>query len=72
MIAQDTRDKVMAGLLEAMNDLYDDFVNQAEHLPGLTEKRKKLLKDMSLQTAECAYFIRDQAQVENFCKYTLA
>ena len=59
----------MAGLLEAMNDLYDDFVNQAEHLPGLTEKRKKLLKDMSLQTAECAYFIRDQTQVENFCKY---
>ena len=55
----------MTGLLTAMHDLYD-YVIAAGRLPKLDDKRKKLLKDMSLQTAECAYFIREKAQVESF------
>ena len=48
------------------------FVIKVEGLDKVDEDRKKLLKDMLLQTSECAYFIRDKTQVENFCKYTLA
>ena len=50
-----------------MYDLYD-FVVKADRLAEIGERRTKLLKDMSLQTAECAYFIRDKAQIENFCE----
>ncbi|TBU24470.1 hypothetical protein BD311DRAFT_702123, partial [Dichomitus squalens] len=65
VIAQDKRDKAMADLFVSMYDLYD-FVVEAGRLPELDKKRLKLLKNMSMQTAECAYFIRDKAQVENF------
>ena len=68
MIAQDKRDKAMEGLLAAMNDLYA-FVAAADQLKDMDKDRKKLLKDMAMQTAECAYFIRDKSQVEGFCKY---
>ena len=68
MIAQDKRDKAMEGLLSAMNDLYA-FVAAADQLKDVDKDRKKLLKDMFVQTAECAYFIRDKTQVVNFCKY---
>ena len=67
MIAQDKRDKAMEDLLESMYDLYD-YVVGAGHLPEIGKRRTKLLKDMSLQTTECAYFIRDKARVENFCE----
>ncbi|TBU23131.1 hypothetical protein BD311DRAFT_704453 [Dichomitus squalens] len=67
VIAQDKRDKAMADLFVSMYDLYD-FIVKAGLLPELDGKRMKLLKNMSMQTAECAYFIRDKAQVENFCK----
>ena len=67
MIAQDKRDKAMDGLLPAMNDLYA-FVAAADQLKDMDKDRKKLLKDMFVQTAECAYFIRDKAQIENFCE----
>ena len=50
-----------------MNDLYA-FVIQIKGLDQVDEDRKKLLKDMLLQTTECTYFIRDKTQVENFCK----
>ena len=68
MIAQDERDMVMAGLIKAMYDLYG-LVSKADLLQGVDKDRKKLLKDMAMQTAECAYFIRDQSQVKSFCKY---
>ena len=68
MIAQDKRDQAMEGLLAAMNDLYA-FVNTADGLTEMDKDRKKLLVDMSVQTAECAYFIRDKSQVESFCEY---
>ena len=67
MIAQDKRDKAMEDLLASMYDLYD-FVVKADRLPEIGDRRTKLLRDMSLQTAECAYFIRDKAQIENFCE----
>ncbi|TBU53241.1 hypothetical protein BD310DRAFT_909629 [Dichomitus squalens] len=67
VIAQDKRDKAMADLFVSMYDLYD-FIVKAGLLPELDGKRMKLLKNMSMQIAECAYFIRDKAQVENFCK----
>ena len=70
MIAQDKRDKAMDGLLAAMNDLYA-FVAAADQLKDMDKDRKKLLKDMFVQTAECAYFIRDKAQVQSFCKYII-
>ena len=70
MIAQDKRDKAMEGLLAAMNDLYT-FVVAADQLKDVDKDRKKLLKDMFVQTAECAYFIRDKAQVQSFCEYII-
>ena len=70
MIAQDKRDKAMEGLLAAMNDLYA-FVAAADQLKDMDKDRKKLLKDMFVQTAECAYFIRDKAQVQSFCEYII-
>ena len=70
MIAQDRRDKAMDGLLAAMNDLYA-FVAAADQLKDIDKDRKKLLKDMFVQTAECAYFIRDKAQVQSFCEYII-
>ena len=70
MIAQDKRDTAMDGLLAAMNDLYA-FVAAADQLEDMDKDRKKLLKDMFVQTAECAYFIRDKAQVESFCEYII-
>ncbi|TBU55434.1 hypothetical protein BD310DRAFT_781170, partial [Dichomitus squalens] len=54
VIAQDKRDKAMADLFVSMYDLYD-FVVEAGRLPELDKKRLKLLKNMSMQTAECAY-----------------
>ena len=70
MIAQDKRDKAMDGLLTAMNDLYA-FVAAADQLKDIDKDRKKLLKDMFVQTAECAYFIRDKAQVQSFCEHII-
>ncbi|EJF60524.1 hypothetical protein DICSQDRAFT_62675, partial [Dichomitus squalens LYAD-421 SS1] len=67
VIAQDKRDKAMRDLLVAMNELYG-FVVSTSRLSRIDEDRKNLLKDMLLQTAECAYFIRDHTQAENFCK----
>ena len=60
----------MDGLLAAMNDLYS-FVAAVDQLKDMDKDRKKLLKDMFVQTAECAYLIRDKAQVESFCKYII-
>ncbi|TBU39693.1 hypothetical protein BD309DRAFT_982922 [Dichomitus squalens] len=67
VIAQDKRDKAMRDLLVAMNELYG-FVVSTSRLSTIDEDRKNLLKDMLLQTAECAYFIRDHTRAENFCK----
>ena len=71
IIDQNKHDKAMDHLLEAMDELYS-YATRAGTLDGIDEGRKKLLKDMLLQTTECTYFIRDKTQVENFCKYTLA
>ena len=57
----------MAELLIAIIDLYD-FVIEAGLLPEVKGKRQELLKIMLSQTAEVAYFIRDNAEVKNFCK----
>ena len=57
----------MDGLLKAVDNLYG-FVVEALRLGDIDKIRKELLRDMSLQTIQCAYFIRDQAQVKNFCE----
>ena len=60
----------MDGLLAAMNDLYA-FVAAADQLKDMDKDRKKLLKAMFVQTAECAYFIRDKAQVQSFSEHII-
>ncbi|TBU26176.1 hypothetical protein BD311DRAFT_456237, partial [Dichomitus squalens] len=65
VIAQDKRDKSITDLLAAMDDLYD-FVVAAGRIDYMDEDRKELLVKMSMQTLECAYFIRDNARVSNF------
>ena len=57
----------MDGLLKAVDNLYG-FVVEALRLGDIDKIRKELLRDMSLQTIQCAYFIRDQAQVQSFCE----
>ena len=70
IIDQNKHDKAMDHLLEAMDELYS-YATRAGTLEGIDEGRKKLLKDMSVQTTQCAYFIRDQAQIKNFCEENL-
>ena len=65
---QAERDKAIYDLLKAMDDAYD-FVVRTGDLGDIDEARKNILKDLSLQTIQCAYFIRDQAQVKNFCEH---
>ena len=62
------RDKIMNDLLRAMDNLYG-FMVEALRPPRVDEVRGKLLRDMSLQTIQCAYFIRDQVQMKSLCKY---
>ena len=57
----------MNDLLKAMDDVYE-FVVRTCDLGDIDEARKNILKDLSLQTIQCAYFIRDQAKVKNFCE----
>ena len=57
----------MNDLLKAIDDVYE-FVVRTPDLGDMDEARKKMLKDLSLQMIQCAYFIRDQAQVKNFCE----
>ena len=64
---QAERDKAMGDLLKAIDDVYE-FVVRTRDLGDIDEARKKMLKDLSLQTIQCAYFIRDQAKVKNFCE----
>ncbi|TBU40151.1 hypothetical protein BD309DRAFT_367004 [Dichomitus squalens] len=65
VIDQDKRDNAMADLLKAMDDLYE-FVNKTGRFTDLDEYRKRLLKDMSKKTQECAEFIQDEARFTNF------
>jgi len=44
------------------------IVNRPKDLE-IDSDRRKLIRDMTLQCVECAYFIRDQAQIESFCKF---
>ncbi|EJF64990.1 WD40 repeat-like protein, partial [Dichomitus squalens LYAD-421 SS1] len=59
------RDNAMADLLEAMNELYG-LVNKTGRLSDLDEYRRRLLRDMSSKTEECAKFIQDEARFTNF------
>jgi hypothetical protein len=55
--AQNERDKMILGLLEAMNDVYSLAV-KAEKLKIVKEHRETV-RLMCRQTAECAWFISD-------------
>ncbi|TBU53697.1 hypothetical protein BD310DRAFT_134178 [Dichomitus squalens] len=55
----------MGNLPKAMDDLYG-LVNKTGRFTDLDEYRKRLLKDMSKKTQECAEFIQDEARFTNF------
>ncbi|KAI0031779.1 WD40 repeat-like protein, partial [Vararia minispora EC-137] len=65
VLAQDKRDKALKDLLNVITAVYA-FANQYKNVEDLDEDRRKLLRDLSLQTVECAYFIRDQARIKSF------
>ncbi|KAI0026866.1 WD40-repeat-containing domain protein, partial [Vararia minispora EC-137] len=69
VLAQATRDRALRSLLDTITEVYA-FANRYQDVGELDDDRRKLLKDLSLQTVECAYFIRDQAQVRSFLKRT--
>ncbi|EJF57233.1 WD40 repeat-like protein, partial [Dichomitus squalens LYAD-421 SS1] len=62
---QNKRDEAMGNLPKAMDDLYG-LVNKTGRFTDLDEYRKRLLKDMSKKTQECAEFIQDEARFTNF------
>ncbi|TBU44072.1 hypothetical protein BD309DRAFT_980295 [Dichomitus squalens] len=66
VIDQNKRDEAMGNLPKAMDDLYG-LVNKTGRFTDLDEYRKRLLKDMSKKTQECAEFIQDEARFTNFC-----
>jgi hypothetical protein len=57
----------MQKLFQTMYDAYD-FVVASWDLSMLDGGREAVLHKLSLQTIECAYFIRDQSKIKNFCK----
>ncbi|KAI0028757.1 WD40-repeat-containing domain protein, partial [Vararia minispora EC-137] len=64
-VAQRDRDDAIKDLLEEMVNAYA-FVNNHTRASNPDEHRKKLLGDLSRQTVDCAYFIRDYASIKNF------
>ena len=64
---QAERDKAMDDLLQALEYLYGFVIGALRH-GDIDEAREKLLKVMSSQTIQCAYFIRDHVEVKNFCE----
>ncbi|KAI0026657.1 WD40-repeat-containing domain protein [Vararia minispora EC-137] len=69
VLAQARRDRALRSLLDNITEVYA-FANRYQDVGELDDDRRKLLKDLSLQTVECAYFVRDQAQVRSFLKRT--
>ncbi|KAI0026712.1 hypothetical protein K488DRAFT_65028 [Vararia minispora EC-137] len=69
VLAQVRRDRALKSLLDTITEVYA-FANRYQDVGELDDDRRKLLKDLSLQTVDCAYFIRDQAQVRSFVKRT--
>ncbi|KAI0026611.1 quinon protein alcohol dehydrogenase-like superfamily [Vararia minispora EC-137] len=69
VLAQASRDSALKGLLDTIMKVYA-FVNRYQDVSKLGDDRRRLLKVLSLQTVECAYFIRDQARVRSFVKHT--
>ena len=68
VLSQDKRDNDMKKLLETIKDAYT-HVNGSHLLTDLDDYRKTLLKDMSMQTVECAYFIKDHFNDKSFRKF---
>ncbi|KAJ6558348.1 hypothetical protein B0H19DRAFT_1261874 [Mycena capillaripes] len=64
-VAQAKRDAAMKGLLYSILDIYT-FVARYNTVENLDNDRQKLLKELSLRTVDCAYFIRDQAEVKSY------
>ena len=68
ILAQVDRDSCIVRLVEIMDDVYS-FVKEAEPIKKI-ESHRRIIALMAQQTTECAYFIRDYAMNENFCKST--
>jgi hypothetical protein len=58
----------MLDLQTTICDVYD-LVNEALSHSSPNESQRKVLSRMSQQVLECAYFIRDEFNTKNFCKY---
>ncbi|KZV84351.1 WD40 repeat-like protein [Exidia glandulosa HHB12029] len=65
ILAQDSRDKATQELLDEMKHVYD-LATAAGQLSDLDKHRRDLLKSLSLQTVECASFIREQYGQKRF------
>ena len=67
-IVDDVRqDNDIQDLLEETTDIYS-FVTRHYSIDNLGDARRKILQALVLQTIDFAYFIRDQAEVRNFCR----
>lgn len=64
------RDNAVKDLLDIIDDTYT-FILTADSLKDLDQRRKSILANLSKQTIECAYFIRDYAKSSAFCEYYL-
>lgn len=64
-VAQSKRDKALKDLLNIIKNAYDLSV-RSQQIRQADTSMKKLLKEMSVQTVECAYFIRDQFSDASF------
>ena len=67
-MAQVDRDSCIVRLVEIMDDVFS-FVKEAEPIKKI-ESHGRIIELMAQQTTECAYFIRDYATNESFCRST--
>jgi len=70
ILAQVDRDNRIAGLVEAMDDVFS-FLEEAEPIKKI-ESHGRVIELMVQQTTECAYFIREYAMNKSLCRLTSA
>jgi len=66
ILAQVDRDSRIVGLVETMDDVFS-FVEDAQPMKRIAS-HDRIIKLVVQQTTECAYFIRDYATNESFCR----
>jgi hypothetical protein len=66
ILAQADRDTAILGLLQKLGDVYG-FITEDKRLHQISSMHT-ILGQISQQTLECAYFIRDYSETKNFCE----